>query len=637
MERFLGIGGGNMHHKYGRCRFMLAIKGILAAAALVTCLVGPVAVPAQLATSAPPSTPPDSTAEPEQKTFEEKIDELNRQILANPRDGRLYNNLGFLYAQQEEWPLARDAFIAAVQANPDEADFHLNLGNVFLKLEQYDLAVREYEAYRKFDSLGAPDAPRLIGEAWRSAGEAEKAYTAFQEGIAKRGQNLGTEGLRLVLALTRLHAEQGQTQEARQIMQRYLPYAQRILSGEEAAAGERGKAGGDARKVAGSGAGGAADSAAGGVVGSMVGGDATNEAGADQLESEQRALAQQLVNNFLAATIADAKILQESGLAEEAAQLYEEAYTVDPSRHELIPRVVDAYLAADKEARAKVFTRHAREQNPDTPGVWIATGTLAEKELRYREAVDAFLRAKQLGYAGSDLDLKIGDLYMKLGESDKAQRYLAAGVADRDTPPEVVYNYAVSLMREQKYQEAIASLQRVVAEEPEMPQAWQALASALRATKRYDEAIPAYEKALSFGEDPKLWFNLGFCQSRSELEEAAVISYRRALALDPTFKEAYYNLGRTLMSLQRYEEALEVMKEHSKIEANSYRILFNQGYCLYHLGRYEESIGQYELALEQKETADVYNNIGLAYDKLGDKEMAQTYYREAKNFRGGNQ
>ncbi len=633
MGRKLESKGGNMNEIYRMRRFMPLSPGILAALAWLACLGAPCAVSAQVAASPPPGAPPDSTAGTEPKTFEEKVAELNRQILANPRDGRLYNNLGFLYTQQEEWLLARDAFIAAVQANPKEADFHLNLGNVFLKLEQYDLAVREYEAYRKFDSFGAPDAPLLIGEAWRSAGEAEKARAAFQDGIAELGQKLGTEGLRLVLALTRLQDEEGQTQQARQILQRYLPYAQRILTGEEVGA----EVGSESARGVGRGADGEAGSQGGNPAGIGDGTEGNDHEIVDQQEAEQRTLAQQLVNNFLAATIADAKILQESGLAEEAAQLYEEAYTVDPSRHELIPRVVDAYLAADKEARAKVFTRHAREEDPDTPGVWIATGTLAEKELRYREAVDAFLRAKQLGYAGSDLDLKIGDLYMKLGESDKAQRYLAAGVADRDTPPEVVYNYAVSLMREQKYQEAVAPLQRVVAEAPEMPQAWQALASALRATQRYDEAVLAYEKALSFGEDPKLWFNLGFCQSRSGQEEAAVTSYRQALALDPTFKEAYYNLGRTLMSLQRYEEALEVMEEHLQIEANSYRILFNQGYCLYHLGRYEESIAQYELALEQKETADVYNNIGLAYDKLGDKEMAQTYYREAKNFRGGNQ
>jgi tetratricopeptide (TPR) repeat protein len=261
---------------------------------------------------------------------------------------------------------------------------------------------------------------------------------------------------------------------------------------------------------------------------------------------------------------------------------------------------------------------------------------VAEKELKYQEAVDAFVRAKQLGYGGSDLDLMIGDLYMKLGQSDKARRFLAAGVADANAPPEVVYNYAVSLIREKKYSAAVAPLQRVVAELPEMPQAWQALASALRMNKQYGEAVPAYEKALTFGDDPKLWFNLGFCQSRSNQEEAAVESYRTALALDPTFKEAYYNLGRTLMSQNQYEDALTVMADHLMIEPDSYRILFNQGFCLYQLGRFEDSIQQYELALEQKETADVYNNIGLAYDKLGDKEMDQTYFREAKGLRGGS-
>ena len=77
------------------------------------------------------------------------------------------------------------------------------------------------------------------------------------------------------------------------------------------------------------------------------------------------------------------------------------------------------------------------------------------------------------------------------------------------------------------------------------------------------------------------------------------------------------------------------METYLAVEPDSYRIYFNQGYCLYQLGRYEEAIEHYELALERKETSDVLNNIGLAYDKLGDKETAQAYYNDAKNLKGG--
>jgi tetratricopeptide (TPR) repeat protein len=535
-------------------------------------------------------------------TVDEKIAELNRQILANPRDGRLYNNLGVLYAEQENWSLARDAFIAAVQANPVDADYHLNLGHVFLKLEQYDLAVREFEAYQKFDALGAPDAPRLIGEAWRSAGQTEQARESFEEGIKNISSEPGLEGMRLVLALNRLYEEEELTQDSRRLLEAYLPYAQSVLSGE---ATEN-------------------DSEA-----SAAAGDDGNN------HQEKQKLAQNMVNNLLATSIGEAKLLDESGRHGDAAELYEKALEIAPSHTELIPRIVDSYIAADRVAKAKVVARQAREEYPQAAGTWIATGTLAEKELRYREAVDAFLKAKQLGHDQPDLDLKIGDLYMKLGESQKAQPYLAAGVSAKDAPPEVVYNYAVSLMQEKKFAQAIVPLQNVTESNPDMVQAWQALALSLRMSKRYTEAVAAYEKALSFMPDPKLLFNLGLSQSRAGMKEEAVTSYREAIVMDPNFKEAHYNLARTLMSLGRYEEALVAMDEHLKVEPDSYRIFFNQGFCLYNLGRYDEAIEKYGLALEQKETSDVLNNIGLAYDKLGEKETAQAFYREAKGLKGG--
>jgi len=566
--------------------------------------VGLLAAPAVCLCEGQQSDPVSAVADSvdQELTVEEKIAELNRQILASPRDGRLYNNLGVLYAEQEDWSLARDAFIAAVQANPVDADYHLNLGHVLLKLEQYDLAVREFEAYQKLDVLGAPDASRLIGEAWRADGQAVKARESFEQGIKNFSSDLGVEGMRLVLALSRLYEEEGQSQDSRRLLEAYLPYAQSVLSGEA-------------------------------IVDAADRNDVSS--GEGNSSEEGKDLAQNMVNNLLATTIAEAKILEESGRPGDAAELYEKALELAPSHTELIPHIVDSYVAADRTAKAKVIARHARETFPQAAGTWIATGTLAEKELRYQEAVDAFLKAKQLGHNQPDLDLMIGDLYLKLGESQKAQPFLAAGVSAKDTPPEVVYNYAVSLMQEKKFKQAIAPLQNVTSANPDMVQAWQALALSLRMSKRYPEAVAAYEKALSFKPDPKLLFNLGLSQSRAGMKEEAVTSYREAIVMDPDFKEAHYNLGRTLMSLGRYEEALATMDEHLQVEADSYRIFFNQGYCLYNLGRYDEAIEKYGLALEQKETPDVLNNIGLAYDKLGDKETAQTFYQEAKGLKGG--
>jgi tetratricopeptide (TPR) repeat protein len=555
-------------------------------AACCTLFAGPGATPAPAQTAVPDTLASGSGGG--DAAVEQRIAELNAKILRDPRNGDLYNDLGVIYAEQENWVLARDAFIAAVQAKPIEASFHRNLAFVMMRLENYDVAAQEFFAYQQLSLDGGHDAYHFIAEAWRRAGETEKAREAYQEGLKALGPGGGAEMLRLALGLSDLEHAEGRSAAARSALEERVDTA-RKLQAEARADGD--------------------DTTAG--------------------------LARQLLDNLFALCIEDGNLLMDSGLPLEAAALYEKAFALDPSRDEVMPHVVRAYLEGDELMQAKVAVRRAERERPDASGTWQAAGKVAEAEGLLPDAIQAYIKASELEPDNLELKLLIGDLCMKSGDTARAQQWLAAGIASREATPAVVYNYAISLLKAKQYSEAITQLQRVLDQEPEMAPAWQALALSLRQSRRWGEAVDAYRKALSFGDDATLQFNLAYCLSRAGRVTEAVEAYRRAIDLDPTMKEAYYNLGNTLIAAQRYEEALAVLSDDEKLEPNSYRILFNEGLCLYHLGRYEEAISKYEAALEQKETADVYNNLGLVYDKLGQKEEAKTLYREAQRVKGG--
>jgi tetratricopeptide (TPR) repeat protein len=124
------------------------------------------------------------------------------------------------------------------------------------------------------------------------------------------------------------------------------------------------------------------------------------------------------------------------------------------------------------------------------------------------------------------------------------------------------------------------------------------------------------------------------CAKKAGEAATAVAAYEQALELDPGYVEARYNYSLALMDVERYEDAVASFDSLLVIEPESYRAFYSQGLSLYYLGRNEDAIEAFEHALEQKETVNAYNNIGLAYDKLGDKKSAQTYYKEAKKLEG---
>jgi len=526
----------------------------------------------------------------ENATDEAKISKLNEMLLANPTDAKSWNDLGVLYATAEKFDLARDSFIKAVQASPKEGDFHRNLGLVFSRLGMFDMAVAEFGQYRRYDELGGHDYWRLIGGAQMKAGQTDDARTTFEEGIEAFEPDLGAAGLRLVLQLNQLEDEQGNEAAVRTLLEKHTKAAQNFL---RAFAGQE------------------------------------NPSGVDGYRE-----AKSILHNRVGVMVEDGKLMEQSGLFAEAAVHYEGAYDLAPERDDLLPRLVDCYLKQDKDLEAGVAARLARDEHPDKAGTWIATGKVYEQTNKREEAVKAYEKAYSIDEM-DDLRVAIGNLYMRMGQDQQASKWLKAGVSDGDTKPEVVYNYAVSLMREKKYHAAIPSLKTVTRQLPDFYQGWLALAQCLQLTKQYSAAIEPYQKAYDLQPDAKLAFHLGSVAEKSKHFDKSIEAYNMALALDPTYTKAQYNLALTYMGAKRYEEAAAAFDALVELDGPSYKAYYSQGLSYYDLAKYDEALEAYDMALAEKETVNVYNNVGLVYDKLGNKKEAAKWYKDAAALKGG--
>lgn len=523
-------------------------------------------------------------------TDDDRIAILNQKLLANPADAKSWNDLGVIYANREEFDLARDAFIKAVQANPTEGDYHRNLGLVFSRLNMFDMAVAEFGQYRKYDQLGGHDYWRLIGSAQQAAGHLDDARQTYQEGIDSFAPDLGEDGFRLVLQLNELEDKQGNEQASRRLLEKYTDPAERFLR---------------------------------------------NNANAEDPESVAGYReAKAIIHNRVRLMVADAKLMEDSGLTADAAKLYQQAYELAPERDDLLPHLVDCYLEQGQDLEAGVAARLARDEHPDKAGTWIATGKVYEKTNRREDAVKAYEKAYEIEPL-DDVRVAIGNLYMRMGDDKQASQWLKAGVGGADAKPEVVYNYAVSLMREKKYHAAIPSLKKVTRDMPDYFQGWLALAQCQQMTRNYRAAIKPYRKAYELQPDAKLAFHLGSVAQKGGDFPTAIDAYQQALALDPTYTKAQYNLALTFMKAKQYEEAVAAFDKLIEMEGPSYRAYYSQGLSYYYLGKYDEALEAYDLALAEKETAAVYNNVGLVYDKLGNKKEAAKWYKDAAALKGG--
>jgi tetratricopeptide (TPR) repeat protein len=144
---------------------------------------------------------------------------------------------------------------------------------------------------------------------------------------------------------------------------------------------------------------------------------------------------------------------------------------------------------------------------------------------------------------------------------------------------------------------AISSFQTCTEQEPDNYDGYMQL-GLLYGAKRNKLAIQYYNNALRL--DPKsteaLYDRGLFYQDNGDLQKA-IDDYQAIIQIDPSYKEAYYNIGYiNLVYLDKYQEAVTYFT--NAINSAKYYV-------------------------------DAYYNRGLSYEKLGNKAAAEADYKEA--------
>ncbi len=130
--------------------------------------------------------------------------------------------------------------------------------------------------------------------------------------------------------------------------------------------------------------------------------------------------------------------------------------------------------------------------------------------------------------------------------------------------------------------------------------------------------------------DEESWFLLGAISGKSGDMEGAISHTRRALAIRPDFKAAWYNLAQAQMHTRQYPAAVESYRAYLKLspaDADAHNAL---GLALDSLGQHDQSIGCYQEATRLNPgLADAWHNAGNASLAVGDRDGGVRYLRHA--------
>jgi protein O-GlcNAc transferase len=273
--------------------------------------------------------------------------------------------------------------------------------------------------------------------------------------------------------------------------------------------------------------------------------------------------------------------------------------------------------------------------------------------------------------AHHDAMFRLAILSLQTGDANAALLWIVRARAHR--PDEVRYRLAEGqiLTAQGRIEDAVAVYRALLSQQPELTDAWFALATVLEASGDWKSAASAYESLLA--REPEhidALNNLGNCHRRGTALVAAEDAYRRALAVQPRYASALtnlatligargeraeaiallreavaaepgasahlVNLGAALFAHGQLTEAQAVLTSALALDAHLPEAAYNLGTVLYALSRHAEAVVQYEAALAlAPDHADAWNNLGLAREACGEFAAAVAAFEAALRCRPG--
>lgn len=270
----------------------------------------------------------------------------------------------------------------------------------------------------------------------------------------------------------------------------------------------------------------------------------------------------------------------------------------DPDRPEVL-HLLAAALATPSPmrdtARATVLAEWAADLAPTQPDVHANVGYVLKAVGRYQDAETVLrlaLAATRWAHAAAGVNLV--NLMLARGANDEAVS-VAQRVASSGGSATSFAALARALEAAERLEEAIASWRTAIELEPQRASHRLALGRLL--AQRGDEAAATehFEEALRLDPDrADAWTNLGVMERSHGLEDLAIWFHKRATVSGPDHADAWTNLAVTLLDRGALAEGRAALREAIRSRPDHADAHMALGMSLLVEGRFTEGFAEYE-------------------------------------------
>jgi len=357
-----------------------------------------------------------------------------------------------------------------------------------------------------------------------------------------------------------------------------------------------------------------------------------------------------------------------------ALKYYKEALAKEPNEKSYYLLAKCYYAMGKKEYAIEIYNK-AIELNPNYAEAYFNKGVCLSNLNFKSEAIDMYNKTIELNPNFIDAYFQRGYCFYNLKKYQKAMVEMNKVLELDPNYYQAFYEKGFCFQKMKRYEEAIIELSKAIEQNRYFEKAYFQRGYCCELIKDYSSAIKDYKKVIElnkhnymvyyrlglcylsknnlthalemFEEAIKLnranydaYYYKGICQRYLKFYEDAIITFNLFLVCfiknksitDEQIANVYYNKGRCLLSLGRYNEAIQMFTNYLKKNKNSYEVYFKRAVCYYNTHKYKKAV--YDLSYLIQELGNEKNNKdNKNKEEENDEELwAEIYFLRSKGY-----
>jgi len=340
-----------------------------------------------------------------------------------------------------------------------------------------------------------------------------------------------------------------------------------------------------------------------------------------------------------------------SEYATQSIEYYKKAYALDPKSPVIGERLAEMYWKAQRVHDAELEAQALLKRNPEDAQTRRLLGHIYLRSLgnageskgqseTVNRAVEQFKEVVRLDPSDTESALWLARLYRLQNRHEKAEEVLR-GILKSDSDNEAGLEQLTQLLLDQgKSSDAIALLEGITAKSSS-PTLLDLLGDAYTQTKDLAKAEAAYRKAVEL--DPSETSHqrgLGQTLLSEEKYPEALKVYQKLSDLMPDDADVYLRLAQVYRELHQMDKAEETLVKARQFSPGSLDVMYNEAMLYEAQGRYEDAIrvlsdavtgvkGQSpSLPTRRRSLAVLYQQLGQLYRDTQNYQAAVNTYEE---------